>query len=78
MPGAAGEELERGVAGGQEALRGRGVREQVVRVVGSIDAELKVKEIRDALSLTPGSGLYTVGLITQGMRENIDYIFYDK
>ena len=33
VPGAAGEELEQGVAGGQEALRGRGVREEVVRVV---------------------------------------------
>ena len=33
MPRAAGEELERGVAGGQVALRGRGVRGEVVRVV---------------------------------------------
>ena len=33
MPRAAGEELERGVAGGQEALRGRGAREEVIRVV---------------------------------------------
>ena len=33
MPGAAGKELEQGVAGGQEALHGLGVREEVVRVV---------------------------------------------
>ena len=33
MQGAAGEELEQGVAGGQEALRGLGAREEVVRVV---------------------------------------------
>ena len=33
MPGATGEELEQGVAGGQEALRGLGAREEVVRVV---------------------------------------------